>query len=195
MYELSGKFWICQDRLIDCSTDEHARYARAAMLKLSDEEMHKQLSPVDNFKPLSVEQVNKYNSFDRFMDGDMPSIKALAFLTRTNDIDPRVYVIEHNGWIRTNKASFYAWEWSRDVVKTMTLSRRWHPGALTGKLKVWCEFWEQQTRTNGLVDPWIDFYEVKTDNWYGCKLSQAGSAIEIQRRRQCSPATACAEPM
>ncbi len=99
--DLFGKYWLLPDgEIVDVTTDEHARIARAAMLNLLPTTI-----PYDRmFLPLtSAEQrVHAARGVDR---------ARLDFLS-TPHPDARVYVIREHGWIRTRGNMFYAWEWN-----------------------------------------------------------------------------------
>ncbi len=145
---LTGKYWIVtNDDVVDCSTDEHARIARAHMLDIFPEDIGTEIPLNTIFDPLTVEEEawHRSRTFSRI---DPNAIDFLA--KRSGVVDPRVYVIRELGWIRTRENAFYAWEWD-----AVTCSRLLNND----------KFWEKHRAVNEFT--WIDLRAVKTGNVSG----------------------------
>ncbi len=142
-WDIRGKFFITTNNgLIDCTGDEHARIARAYMLRISQTDMARDL-PLDRlFKPLTLDEA-KYHR-DRGMEKH-----CIEFLSHGDHVDPRVYAIREWGWIRTVENKFYAWEWD-DATERRLMSNE--------------AFWKK-TRANDQT--WLYFISVKTGKEYG----------------------------
>lgn len=146
---LHSKYWIKPDgSIIDCTCDEHARYALAAMLKLSPEEMHA-IPLTQIFKPWQF--LNKDQSWTVLLKlalRDGVTAEALGFLKEMPDkktIDPRVFVIQHWNWIRVRKSAFYAWQWDADALKRLLSASA---------------YWKTQRQATD--DDWLELYDVTT---------------------------------
>lgn len=173
---MHGKYWIhpsfvsTATCLIDCSLDEHARYAKAAMLCLSDAAMHAQLSPANNFSAISDEEARL--ALERGADKE-----AVAFLRGPpglgKTIDPRRFVIERWGWIRIRNHRYYAWKWDVQTVN----------------LLFFCEDYWQTQRVD--VDCWLEFIELSTGKEFGVRHDEAAARFLVKIYGvplECSPA-------
>ncbi len=136
-FGLRGRYWITPDRVIDTSSDEHARVAKGFMLGLDDEQTHAQIKLPDIFKPLTKRQRVKYENFGA-------SIHALEFLSQAHP-DPRIYVIAECGWIRVRENAFYTWDW------------RENSGLAYGHLCRAHDYWKNQRPEVGI---WMEFHSI-----------------------------------
>lgn len=141
-FDFRGKFWLLPNNdIIDCSTSEHAFYARARMLGLDIDEAHKKI-PIDTiFSPLNKHDADFYRECGAKDD-------ALEFLINTTNrerVDPRVYAIREYGWIRAVANKFYAWEWDAVAI---------------ARLMAADAFWKYQD--NATDDSWIELHGVKS---------------------------------
>lgn len=188
MSDLFGKYWIIPHRrlhqdllqasateVIDCTLDEHARYARAAMLGLSDfddKDALRNMAPQHCiFKPMYWLELAA-RAYPRC---DKEALKFLEGKPGDKNVDPRVYVIERYGWIRVRENRYYAWQWD----------------ALTTERLFFCEaYWKKQ---DVAVDSWLDFVELKTGREFGMRHDQAlmnvASIMAHPGVKKCSQAT------
>ncbi len=161
-WDVRGKYWILPDGSVrDVGADEHARIARSFMLGLADDELY-QIKPQDIFRPLTKAEVKHHldrgikKEIVNFLAAEPVSVRVVNKKIITNGrqatVDPRLYVIENCGWIRSRENCFYAWLWDE-----ATTTRALNCG----------EFWKKQNTNN---DSWLDFVEVKTGREFGMTL-------------------------
>ncbi len=143
---ISGKSWILPDgTVIDCTGDEHARYARAQMLNIPTDDVGRLLPLNTIFCPLSEAEAKWHRS--RGVGPD-----CIEFLTNGSPtVDPRVYAIKYWGWIRTRENKFYAWEWDEKNISRLASATA---------------FWEEFAK-DITDDTWIHLNEVKSNQNLG----------------------------
>ncbi len=140
-FDVRGKAWILPcGRIVDCSTDEHARFARGVMLNLKEEDFSTAIPIESIFTPLTDDEVKFHRSRSK-----NPDEYVLAFLSCGKTVDPRVFAIQELGWIRTRENKFYAWQWTPELLERFA------------NLK---EFWKPHQQINEYS--WLEFVDVKT---------------------------------
>ncbi len=142
-FDIRGKFWVLPcGCIVDCSADEHARFARGKMLNLPENEFNTAIPIESIFKPLTDAEVKYHRSRP-----NKPNEHVLAFLSCSRDgtVDPRTFVIHEYGWIRTRENKFYAWEWTPELLERFANLE---------------EFWKLHSQINDYS--WLEFVNVKT---------------------------------
>ena len=158
-FEINGKFWILPDgSVLDVNGDEHARFARAAMLGIPFDRMKSEI-PLDRiFFPISKEEGEKALKDNPNLDPE-----AIRFLVGNGSpkIEPRLFAIEKLGWIRTRESKFYVWERNPTTISCIINSK---------------DFWSRHKKVNEKT--WMDFVEisngVETGGRYGYFLNNFG---------------------
>lgn len=122
---LTGKFWIIPTtpdgtkfEVVNASTTEHALIAKKAMLQTEDEVLDKRL-----FSAMSKADYKKY--LDAGIEKEL-----LDFLREGGD--PRKWVMQHLGWIRTAAGIMNAWTFDQNVLLAIRKSKffsDWQPKA------------------------------------------------------------------
>ncbi len=135
--DVAGKWWLLPcGRLVNVSMDEHARYARAAMLNIAEADIPRRIPLNEIFKPLDRMQV-----VCALADGAV--VDAVMFLKTGEHVDPRIYAIEKLNWIRTKDNHYYAMNWDVE-----TYSRLAHADA----------YWKAQANANSAT--WLHFHQL-----------------------------------
>ncbi len=156
-FDIRGKYWILPDSsILDVTCDEHARFARAAMLKIPYSDMYQKLPLNKIFQPLGTFEATQYLS-------QGANWAAVLFLSSNNfdRVDPRLFAIERWGWIRSRENKFYAWEWDEKTIS-----------ALVNALS----FWDKTTVGGG---SWLDFVELKTEREFGMTYGKLVSKAQV----------------
>ncbi len=130
-----GKHWLLPDgRCVDVSADEHARYARAAMLNIDGDDIQREIPLNTIFKPLTKDETLRH--LERGVCAD-----AVGFLCADDEIvDPRVYMIR-KGWVRQASADFYAWRWGEAALDNLSRADEFWKSQKNVTPKSWAVLW------------------------------------------------------
>lgn len=156
-WTVTGKFWLLPcGRVFDVTSSEHALLARAKMLGIPEDSMHQRIPIADLFKRLTPDEV-----LSALASGASPEcVKYLeetfetSMILPASSVDPRVYVINNWGWIRTRKNAFYAKQWTDDTLARVLLN---------------AEFWKKQPSANGTT--WLRFLDMGGGELEGTRRS------------------------
>ena len=131
--------------MVDVTLSEHALFARAKMLNIAEDQIHRRIPIQTIFSRLSPMETTC--ALADGADQDCVDYLKATFETSLSSmvpaVDPRIYAIREWDWIRTRKNLFYARKWCTNTQQRLLESRA---------------FWDLQPSATD--DSWLVLYDL-----------------------------------